>query len=166
MIFLSLKIEFNEGHYFWKTSLWKIQKIHLKYVRINDNKVTMEIGDERGGNKYIFDLSKGGNMVYHGFQHEERRNASEKTIEWINIDGIFVPDRYEHKVYDAKGTKKTPLYTKTVRFTEHHINKPIDPDIFKLKGLGLRKNDQIMDSRIGIKFRPSEMVFKLREIYI
>ena len=101
-------------------------------------------------NRYVFDLSKGCNVVaYHGGSCD---SASDWRYEFGLVGGAYVPTSLEIEIRNKTNEGETRVIGRETVFSENVVNVPLDPDEFSLASLGLRTGDRVKDVRLGLRY--------------
>jgi hypothetical protein len=125
----------------------------FKYVlRREKSVITLELPWDRGINRYVFDLSKGGNLVsYYG---QDSKVTEEWSYTYKQIVGIWVLDGLDHKNTQRFGNSNViRTLTRRIEFVENYANLPLDDAEFSLDKLGVTPGDIVKDERAGLLYR-------------
>jgi hypothetical protein len=122
----------------------------LSISRVNDL-VTWDRSANNVTNVYIFDLSKGGNLVQY-IGADPSVNAQHEW-DYTLIDGIWVPSVYRYKNKNTKDNGKIQLFGQKVTFVKHELNTPLEEEEFTLEGIGVRPGTRVTDNVQGIAYK-------------
>lgn len=113
--------------------------------------VTLHVGSDKQFNEYVFDISKGYNLIR--WQSVTGPNdQGMTTIEYEEISGVFVPSEYtEHSC--TPGADGTNTIKVEVVFENSVLNAPIDPREFTLEAIEVMSGDTIYDYRTGTRYK-------------
>ena len=130
------------------------------FVSRKGSLVTVEtrFNGEKKLNRYVFDISNGGNMVsYYATAPDEEEDWK---YQFEEKDRVWVLKRLNHTytcpgslvVNGAKTMVKT-VTTKTIEWVTNILNEPLDPDEFSLSKLGVKPGDWVNDTLMDIRFK-------------
>jgi len=118
-------------------------------VKRDGNIVTLRVEMSHDFNQYEFDLSKGCNLVR--YSSGTGKESYERTIEWEEINRVFVPAHIQVVVYHYDGDEETLYKSREMTFSNNKVNEPIDSKVFTPEDLVLSQGDVIFDYRNNIK---------------
>jgi len=110
---------------------------------------------DRNPNRYIYDLSKGGNCILEELPDNTSEEPALRKVEYANIGGLFVPRKVD---YNLRGR-----IHETMEFVEQKINEPIDESVFTPVFLGARRGDRSSDERTKVFSTITDPSFPERE---
>lgn len=113
-------------------------------VSREDDRVTFERVSAQMTCRYVFDLSKGGNLV----EFTQRvmlvnllKSRAHIAYDWEEVDGISVPKSFASQGYRSD----KPLKTMKVKWTRNVLNKPIPEGTFTVENIGILPGDRVID---------------------
>ena len=115
------------------------------YVNINrsGDLVTLELAIIKNlSNKYVFDLSKGGNLVEWVGKQNGLVITQKCTFE--NISGSWVLKTFYKTNYDPT-RKEVTTRKRTLEFSNSVVNVPFEEDEFTVKKMGVKEGEMIQD---------------------
>jgi len=107
------------------------------------------------GNEYVFDLSKGGNLV-RWYASGGPGDLGEDVIDYEEHNGVWVPVSYKRRC--VRGEDKYVTGVEYV-FESQEVNEPLSPDEFTLAAIEARPGDEIWDRRTDTRhvYRPDAL---------
>ena len=115
------------------------------YIYRKGDLVTLRFLFNDVNDRYIFDLSKGGNIVDWSSKQQNVINTLKYTYE--KKAGSWVLKTYEKYHYDTTwGMIRTS--TRLLKFENSVVNVPIGEDEFTVDKLGIKQGDLVQDSRL------------------
>jgi len=94
------------------------------------------------GNEYIFDLSKGGNLV-RWYASDGPGDIGEDTIDYALHNGVWVPVKYKRRTVRGEDYIEEIEYI----FESQEVNGPLSNDEFTLAAIEGKPGDEIFDFR-------------------
>lgn len=157
-----------------------VYKHLMRYVRDHNNPnlnvtvsrsgniITIEsgLGRPERGTIAKYDASRGYNLVEcssYGISGSKEVRWHHEW-EWENVDGVFVPAKvkWRREKRNADTGRLQGFREKTLTFTNHEINIPIDPSEFTLAAIGVQPGDNIIDHRKTDRRKRSRRVVSYR----
>ena len=131
----------------------KLTERHVK--REGDHVImTLEKTDEGGTRteRYVFDLSAGGNVVE--FYNSGPTYENHRKYEYEKKSGVWVLKSYKKWNTTHHKDNKEPLRsTRTITWSNSVVNVPFEEDEFTLAKMGVRTGDDIQDERLGMMYK-------------
>jgi len=123
------------------------------YVKRVGDIVTLEVSfGENNANteKYVFDLSVGGNVLEYYNKTPRADNVYE--YKWEQQSGVWVPKSYKMMNIARRedGVLKT---TRSIHWSNCVVNVPFEEDEFTLEKLGVKAGDDVHDLKIGMRYK-------------
>ena len=132
-------------------------KLTERHVKQEGNHVimTLEKKTNEGGirtERYVFDLSAGGNVVE--FYNSGPNYENHRKYEYEEKSGVWVLKSYKkwNTTYH-KGNKEPLKSTRTITWNNSVVNVPFEEDEFTLAKMGVRIGDDIQDERLGVMYK-------------
>jgi hypothetical protein len=132
-------------------------KLTERHVKREGNHVimTLEKKTDEGGTrtqKYVFDLSAGGNVVE--FYNSGLNYENHRKYEYEEKSGVWVLKSYKKWNTTYHNGNKEPLKsTRTITWNNSVVNIPFEEDEFTLAKMGVRVGDDIQDERLGMLYK-------------
>ena len=119
------------------------------YVDRVDNLVSLETRADGIVNRYVFDVSKGGNMV----SYYAKGSGEEKcACGYQEHQGVWLLKSFDRSyVYQQDG--KTMTVARTIQWQENAVNRPLEPNEFSIDAMGIKPGDYIQDVLLGVRFQ-------------
>ncbi len=101
--------------------------------------------------RYVFDLSKGCNLI--AYRMDGPASTGTWDAEYEAVDGVFVPVKVvkTHVERDENG-RQTRSTRSEVTFEGNEVNQPLAPGEFTLRALGVRNGDRVQDDRLLLTY--------------
>jgi hypothetical protein len=116
--------------------------------------VIWELGRGDRVKRYVFDLSKGGNIKES--ISSSPRAESQYAWSYEQIDGVWVPVEFEFNSLQKYPNGDSRQISRKVSFSDNEINIPLADDEFTLDRLGVVHGTQVSDNILGIAYRYGE----------
>jgi len=132
-------------------------KLTERHVKREGNHVimTLEKKTDEGGTRtqrYVFDLSAGGNVVE--FYNSGPGYENHRKYEYEEKSGVWVLKSYKRWNTTHHKDNKEPLRsTRTITWSNSVVNVPFEEDEFTLAKMGVRVGDDIQDMRLGMLYK-------------
>lgn len=128
-------------------------KLHEWYVKREGGLVTLEVQFGENNDKiekYIFDLSIGGNLIEYYNKTPTADNI--RKYEYETNSGVWVLKSYKYTNVTRRkdGDLRT---TRSINWGNSVVNVPFEEDEFTLEKLGLRQGDDIHDRRLNMRYK-------------
>jgi len=123
------------------------------YVKRAGDLVTLEVSfGENNANteKYVFDLSAGGNVLRYHNKGPGYENVYE--FEYENSSGVWVPKSFKH-VNTTQKEDGSLTTARSIRWSNSVVNVPFEEDEFTVEKLGISAGDDIHDHIIGMRYK-------------
>lgn len=103
----------------------------------------------------VFDLEKGGNLVYYRSQGKAGGSFDghvEYEIDFAFVSGVWIPTTFRFNNRQRTPEGVISRHTRIVEFKDAKINESLEPDEFTLERLGVKAGTRVTDNIAGIGY--------------
>jgi hypothetical protein len=129
---------------------WEVCKASGQTFERAGDIVTMKASLQKGDAffKWMFDLSKGGNLISYESISKPRGLNNLSTLTYVKINDVWVPKSYTEDCKNNRGHTR-----REILFVNHEVNEKIDPNEFTLSSLDIPIGTRVMDTIAGIQYQ-------------
>lgn len=134
----------------------KSPKLHEWHIKREGDIVTLEVQSGKDGanaSRYVFDMSRGGNLIRYSNTNPTVTNLYEYEYEQ-NAD-VWVLRSYKWTNRDSRRTPELNTVM-SVTWANTIVNIPLAEDEFSIEKLGIKPGEHIHDMKVGLVYRYGE----------
>ena len=147
-----------QGKKFWKGCSYKIER-DGNVIRTKTINMPINFSEAIKPNISLseYDLSRGGNIIKDQFYCPYTGQKIVTTWTYQKVDNVWLPKTFSTvnqtglNGAQVSGIPKKKM-TMSIRFFDHSLNKPIDPNEFTIEKLGIKPGTQITDRISGTSY--------------
>jgi hypothetical protein len=130
------------------------------YVKREEDHVTLTIDTTVKGQpimeKFVFDLSAGGNLVE--YYNKGPTYENHREYEYEEKSGVWVLKSFKKMNITHRKNGEVSRSTRTINWSSSIVNVPFEEDEFTLEKLGVKHGDDIHDLKVGMRYKYKDVL--------